>query len=681
MNSREYGNESISALKGAERVRKKTSAILGSSGLDGAKHTIYEIIGNATDEHLAGFGNKLLVARYEDGAVSVRDFGRGVPLGWNNGESNWNYILVYEELYAGGKYDDNQEILRQYEDNNDWANFRLEDHPYIIAVGTNGLGAAGTQCSSEYCTVRSYRTGEVSEMQYRSGEHILDELKVTPTTEPDGTFVKWKPDKEVFSDVNIPSSWIAKVCKDTAMITGMDVEYNDCGKVKEFKSSSLEEIMMEETGTMAKGSHFHHIVDEVGDICICFADIVIGKGGRGVEFFHNMVGIKGGTHSSAMDIALSEFFRECAKEEGISIRSSDYSGKISALVSTKANKNDYRGQTKDSVDNLYIQQCIYQCMYNLLKQEYAKGTDWLMEVIEEVKTNARNRIAVAEMSKSIREIEKSTSKRAKISQKFSPCEAYRDGDYASCEWFVVEGDSAGNQATVSRDSMHQCIQRIRGKSLNIYKASIAKLIANAEIKDIVVSLGCGVDLGIDEYETFDISKLKVSKIFWLTDADIDGLHIRMLLFVLFYKLFPELLYQGYVYIVEVPLYTIHMYTDEEIYVTTEEEMNKYKEEHGGEIRRISRFKGLGEMDPEDLWDTGLNPETRRTRQVKIDRNDSEVADVLEILFGKSTERRKQAILGGMMLEDLEEKMNSIDELVDYICSLDMSEVDVEEVEM
>ena len=201
--SNNYDDNSIGQLKGAERIRFRPEALLGSKGIDGARHTIYEIVGNASDEQMSGYGTSLDIALYEDGSISVRDYGRGVPLGWNEKEQAWNYYLIYEELYAGGKYGDSQEVLRDIEARNDWANFNIMDYSYLITVGLNGLGAAATQCTSEYCTVSSFRDGVKRTMKYRDGVHILEELLVEDTDESNGTFVHWKPDARVFTDVNI----------------------------------------------------------------------------------------------------------------------------------------------------------------------------------------------------------------------------------------------------------------------------------------------------------------------------------------------------------------------------------------------------------------------------------------------------------------------------------------------
>ena len=678
--SHEYGNDSISALKGAERIRTRPESMLGSNGLDGSKHTVIEIVGNATDEKLAGYGDRLDITLYDDGSISVRDYGRGVPLGWNEKEGAWNYFLIYEELYAGGKYDNNQEILKDIDKRNGWDSFRMEDHPYLITIGLNGLGAAASQYTSEHFEVISYRDGKASRMYYEKGVHVLDELEIFDTNEPNGTFIKWKPDKKVFKDVNIPAKWLDDLAKSLSYVAGFNTTFNNKGKLVEYNAKSLKDEMLSSVDNCIYAENFVHVTDEVGDICICQAEVVIGTAGRGTEFFHNRVEVKGGVHSSSLNTALWTFFNDIGSEVGIKIKEADYAGKFSIISSSLSNKMSLRGQTKDYLDDTYVLICLKDCIYDAIKTEYQKGTEWLLKIVDEVISNAQNRLAVQEMSKNLKEIEK-TTKRYKASNKFVSCESYRDGKVSETEYFIVEGDSAGGRVKTARNSLFQCYLAIRGKSLNVYKASIAQLIENKEIKDMIASLGCGIDLGLDDYESFDISKLKVGKIFFLADADIDGDHIKMLLFLIFYKLFPELLYQGYVYIIDTPLYSISLKnSNEPIYCMSDEELQEKREELGEHnIRSIDRFKGLGEMPEEDLWNTTLDPEKRHIRQIKIERNDMSLVDSLEILFGKSTERRKKAILGSM-IDGFEETIDEMTSLSEYIDKLGLDEsLEIEEI--
>lgn len=670
-----YDDNSISQLKGAERVRLRPEALLGSKGIDGARHTIYEIIGNASDEKLAGYGDSLDICLYEDGSISVRDYGRGVPLGWNEKEKNWNYYLIYEELYAGGKYESYQDVLHGI---TDWDNFKITDVPYLFKVGLNGLGAAATQCTSEYFTVISYRDGVSRRMDYKDGVHILDALVEEKTDEPNGTFIHWKPDKRVFSDVEIGSKWLDRLCKSLSYESGYNVTFDNKGSVKKYPASDIFEQVKEDTGFVVKGNKFHHVIDSEGDVCICYVDVAIGGAGRGSEFFHNKVEVKGGVHAEAVGSAVYNFLYELFKSEGRRMQSQDSSGKLSVIVSSLSNKVSYRGQTKDSLDDRYVFDCIFSCVQEVLDREYNMGSKWIMDLIEEVRQNIDNRVAIAELSKNLRDVEKA-SKQGKASEKFRSCESYGN-DPENTEFWIMEGDSAGNSFKYARDARYQCFLTIRGKSLNVFKAPLEKLLANKEIRDIISAVGCGVDLGIEEYASFDISKLRVGKIIFCSDADIDGKHIRVLLFLIFLRLFPELLYRGYVYIAMTPLHVIVLKDDTPVYCFSDEERDEKLKQYGGMsgVKAVNRFKGLGEVNANQLWETTVNPETRNLFQIKIDRDDTDIYDVVECLFGKSTDRRKRVILSSMLGEDYDDLMGSVDEYIDYVNKMDASDLEYEE---
>lgn len=660
----DYGNDSIDQLVGAERIRKLPATMLGSKGLRGAQHTVYEILGNVSDENISGYGDKVDITLYEDGSISIRDYGRGVPLGWNHKRKAWNYYLVYEELYAGGKYGKQQDILKGFEERGDWDKFNILDYPYIITVGMNGVGAAATQCSSEYCTVSSIKDGLKATMEFRDGKSIWEELKVEETDEETGTFVHWKPDARVFSDVNITGKWLDSLCRSSAYIMEMTVTFNNKGKISVYEKSTIEEKMTKEVGYCAYARNFTHGVDSEGDVVICYSDVAVGPGGFGSSFFNNKIEVNGGSHSSAVFSAEARFFEERGAEEGVKIKPADYSGLLSFIISTLTNKMSPRGQTKDSVDDFHIYQCAEENLYNILKTEWAKKTSWLVDVVGKAAQNARNREAVQRLSKNIREVEKVTRSTNKASNKFIPCDYYLDKKYEQVEYLIMEGDSAGNTVKGARDSRFQAIMKIRGKSLNVFKASIDKIIANAEIRDMIASLGCGVDLGIDDVETFDIKKLKAGKIFFVPDADIDGKHIAALLFLIFWRLFPELLYQGYVYLINAPLYVIHLKNDEFVFCRDEEDLATKKNEIGEyQIKEITRFKGLGEMEKDQLWSEILDPANRSVTQLKIDRDDTDIVDTLEVFFGKNTSRRKQAILGSMMGEEYNDITKSIEDII------------------
>ena len=679
---KEYGNESISQLKGAERVRLRPEALLGSRGIDGAKHTVWEIIGNSVDEQLSGHGDKIIIGIETDSSIFVRDYGRGIPMGWNPKEKRYNWELIFCELYAGGKYDKNQEILKDVDARNDWKNFRFSDHSFLVSIGLNGLGCAITQYSSEFCTVKSYRNGEVSHMEFAHGEPVFKELRVEKTSEPNGTYTHWKPDSQVFTDVNIPVKWLEGVARTLSYVAGIHVEFHKHGVICDFPAKSISDILKEEVGNVASTHDFEHIVDGEGDVCICDATVAIGPRGKGSEYFHNRVEVTGGSHSMGYSAALSDFFGFISSKEGIKIREADYSGKFSCIVSTLANKSSLRNQTKDSIDDMWIMQFLRTTIYNMLRREEERGTPWLEEIINSVIMDAKNRIAVAEMSKNLKEVQQAT-KRHKVSHKFSTCRSYEEGKAAETEFLIVEGDSAGGQVVASRDSRFQCMLPIRGKSLNVYKATIAQLVANREIRDMISILGSGVDLGIDDFESFNINKLKVGKVIFCADADADGKHINNLLFLIFIRLFPELIYNGHVYMAETPLYIINKKDGTTEYCMDNADLDRKRKEVGEfNIASIDRFKGLGEVDKEILWDSTLNPATRRLKQIKVDRGDTDMYDTLEVLFGKSTFQRKKVILGGMLGTDFDATLDEMVSVSEYIDGLGLNEgLEVEDIEV
>lgn len=679
----EYNDSSISQLKGADRVRKRPEALLGSSGIDGAIHTVQEIIGNATDEKLAGYGDKLVISYDEDGAITVRDYGRGVPLGWNEKEQAWNYHLIYAELYAGGKYDDNQAILRKVNESDGWSSFRLTDYPYLISIGLNGLGGACTQYTSEYFSVISYRNGKASRMDFEKGKEAFDELLVEDTDEPNGTEIRWKPDSEVFSDVNIPDKWFDHTCRALAYVSGFDVTLNIKGTVKEYKKNTIAGTMQEWCGASADNHAFRHIEDNSGDICICDVETAIGpaKGSKRQEYFHNKIAVHSGAHAMGVRSALSAFFYGVGQQAGIKISDVDYANQFSVIVSTLANKASLRNQTKDCIDDDWIMQLIGDTVYASLKDAQTKGVSWLQDIVDEAIQNAQNRLAVAEMSKQLKEVQKATTKH-KASNKFVTCRSYEDGKrVAETEFLIVEGDSAGGNVVQARDSDFQCLLKIRGKSLNVFKAPLVKLIENKEILDIISILGCGVDLHIDDFESFSMERLKVGKVIFCSDADVDGLHIRVLLFLIIYRLFPKLLSSGHVYIAETPLYVINKKDGTSVYCMDHHELVTKQEEIGSfSIRSIDRFKGLGECDPSVLWETTLCPKTRMLRQIVIDPEETDVYEALEILFGKSTDIRKEIILGSMLGTDYNDTMSGIDDILGYIEGLELNgDLQIEEV--
>ena len=678
-----YDDSSISALKGAERVRKRPEALLGSKGIEGALHGIVEIMGNALDEVSSGYGDRIDVQVYTDGSISIRDYGRGVPLGWNEKEQAWNWHLIYEETYAGGKYGDAQKELRAI---TDWSKFDYRAINYLFSVGLNGLGAAATQCSSEYFIVRSYRDGVMREMDYKEGNACLDELIEEKTSEPNGTFAKWKPDAQVFTDVNIPDDWVKRFCKQTSYVAEVEVHYIN-NRTKEDivfpKSNILDSLVGDGEGIYDE--RFTHDVDASGDVCLCVSRVAIAPrvGNTKDRYFNNMIPVKGGVHSDAVNTAMKEFFTARGKEQDIKVNLSDYSNLLSVVISTMANKVSYRGQTKDSLDDWYIYTCIKQNLTTQLDIEWKKQSPWIQEVVEKCLAQAQKRKEIEALSKTIKVAEKATKAR-ELPSKFTSCINYskRGSTKGEVELWICEGDSAKGSIEKARDATYQCLFPIRGKSRNVFKSTVEQILDNEEIKGIISILGCGVDIG-DE-ESFNIDNLRCDKIVFASDADVDGFHIRMLLFLIFYRLFPQLLYDGKVYIAETPRYMMTDINGDVHYCRDDHQRDLLIEKHGEDFfKKTDRFKGLGSVNASILRETTVQKGSRNLVQIKVDPDDMDIYDTIEVLFGRDTNRRKQAIMGALMeegTESFDEVMSRMGELVANFAFEEDDEMEIVEVE-
>lgn len=690
MNQKKYGNDSISILKGPDRVRLRPQVMLGSSHMAGAKHTVIEILGNALDEASSGFGTKLGIGIGEDYSIRIRDYGRGVPLGWNEKVNEWNYNLIFAELYAGGKYDEDggsQAFLKSL-DAEGWKTFRFEDYPNLASIGLNGLGGAATQYSAEWFVVHSYRDGKRSTMKYEKGYPILDELLIEDTDEENGTEILWKPDDEVFNnDTKIPEKWVRRLSENTAVVSGMDVTYtNRAGNVEFFEGTTVKDHLASKVGEVSSYKKIVHTTEaRTGDVLVCEANIVVGQvpaensGIAASKFYQNYVEVAGGSHQQGINSAFREFFEARTKDYGLRLKPDDFSGLLTAYVSARANKIDPEGQTKNSIEAEYIYEAIRQGTSSLLEREWARGAKWLAESVKHVIEVAQLRLQSEALRKKIREVNKVTSNKKALPDKFKSCRAYEKKDFSNVEIWVSEGDSASGGLAGARDGDTQALFPVRGKSLNLFKADIDRILDNAEVANIIQILGAGVDLGagLDEnYSLFDINKIRCSKFIIASDADVDGLHIRMLLTVLVWRLFPEIIRRGMLYIAETPLYSVGKGNNMHFFYAAEE-LDDYFDKNGGRGSvHVKRYKGLGTMNATDLHNSTMSKENRRLVQVQFDPDDPEIYDVFEVLFGKSTDTRRKAILASLLtgkegLEDVEETMGALEALV--------AETDVEDV--
>lgn len=675
-NLNSYDIDSLKKLKGAEPIRKRPASMLGSGGLDGAKHTFWEIVGNALDEISSGYGDRIEVKYYpEDGSISVRDFGRGVPLTWSEKEEDWGWSMVYNTLYAGGKMDDPKTVLIGFDD---WNNFKFSDYSYLASIGLNGVGAACSQFTSEYFDVVSYRDGKEYSMHFEKGYPAWEELHVSEQSQPNGTFVKWKPDSEVFTDVNITFAWLKTVCEDMSYVSGVDVILSDGKKEILYPASNIKKRLEERTGSYVAESTFLHHEDltdsdnNVVGVLVCEANVVMSEKGAGVRFFNNQVKVVGGVHEDYSRHAIVEFYKAKGKEAGVKLLDGDILGQYSMIITTLANEKSYRGQTKDSIDNEYIGEAIFYAIDRLLNNSWLKEEAWCTKILERAITAATIREAAKAAEAQIKEANKKINKPT-MPSKFVSCEAMLEGRYSEVELFIVEGDSAKGSTLAARDSRFQSILPIRGKSLNTAKASVERTLNNKEAVEIMNVIGAGMTVEEEGYSLFNMNNLKVGKVIIMTDADEDGKHIQTLQITFIYKYMRPLLDAGLVYLANPP-----KYHSNGVYYYTEEEFQKAREE-GKVGKNFDRYKGLGQMNAQVLWDTTMNPETRKLTQVKIEEGDFEFESAIEVMSGTDVSVRKQFVLDALMdgyenYEDSVEILNGILEEMEFEDELEIEEV-------
>lgn len=692
-----YDDNSIDQLEGAERVRDRPEATLGSDNIAGARHTIIEIIGNALDEANSGYGNQLDIVYYEDKSVSVRDYGRGVPMGYNEKKKRFNWDLIYNEMYAGGKYGDSQKKLAEF----DWSQkidlkTFVRQFNYLLSVGLNGLGGACTQYTSEFFEVKSYRDGKCFSMSFKGGYPILptvDEngnllskrdayfsaLKVEDSNEPRGTFVHWKPDIEVFSDVDFGADWLRTTVGDMLQITGLRLNFENrlTGEKEVVDAGGLTELVKQkfkghilsskdddgnykciDVDTYTHGNTMHRNKNSIYVLFVQAKIVPVNKEYT-PQCYHNSVPTSGGSQHNGIMNAIASFFVNAIPDMKLDYR--DYAGKLGVVLSSFSNIVSYKGQTKDETDNSFIQDFCYKAVYDTLMLEYKKGNKLLIDAVAETRKDAETRIAIKEYEKQVRQVKKSAKQ--KPPTKFVSCKNYDRKNYAEVELWLTEGDSASTSCEGARDKLFQALLPVRGKLLNVLKAPMRKILDNNIIRNIFSVLGVVMDIGDD---LFDINDLKVGKIIIATDADEDGYQIRVLLFLVFYKLAPKLIQEGKVYIAETPLYSAMLPTGKKVYIKTKRELQELEAEYG--TLTTTRFKGLGESNAEQLSETTMSPQTRTLTPLTLDFNDECSKQIIDTLFGVDEINQRKAILtsmlGGNVAELMEENLNMLKEIED-----------------
>ena len=640
----EYGNESISQLKGEDRVRKRPAVIFGSDGLEGCEHAVFEILSNAIDEARAGNGNIITLTRYLDKSIECEDFGRGCPVDWNPVEQRYNWELVFCELYAGGKYKNN------------------DGGDYEYSLGLNGLGSCATQYASEYMDVTVRRDGKKYTLHFEKGR-IAGEMKVEPTDrKKTGTDIRWRPDLEVFTDIDIPVEYYRETLRRQAVVNA-GVTFRLRNEVAQGKFETqdflyengildyVQEIAGEE---VLNAPHFISAERRGRDradkdeykvklsAAFCFSVKV-----NLIEYYHNSSWLEHGgapekavrsAFVSAVDAYIKKVGKYQKNESKITFQ--DVADCLVLVTNCFSTQTSYENQTKKAITNRFIQEAMTEFFREQLEIYFIEHKAEADRVADQVLINKRSR----EQAESARlNIKKKLTGSMDISnrvQKFVDC---RSRDVSRREIYIVEGDSALGACKLSRDAEFQGIMPVRGKILNCLKADYGRIFKSDVITDLVKVLGCGVETSkhVKELPAFELDNLRWSKVIICTDADVDGFQIRTLILTMLYRLTPTLIREGYVYIAESPLYEIES-GGKTWFAYSEREKAKILEEIGTNRASINRSKGLGENDPDMMWLTTMNPDTRRLIRV-MPEDVERTAQVFDLLLGDDLQGRKRHI--------------------------------------
>ena len=640
-----YGNESISALKGADRVRKRPGVIFGSDGLEGCEHAVFEIMSNAIDEAREGHGSLITVTRFLDRSIQVEDQGRGCPVDWNEKEQKYNWELVFCELYAGGKYGG-------------------DGDNYEYSLGLNGLGSCATQYASEYFDASVWRDGFKYTLHFEKGENVGG-LHKEPTDrgKKTGSTFRWKPDLEVFTDIDIPVDYYTDVMKRQAVVNaGVPFRFREETSAGRFSTTDFRydngildyvtELAGEESLTQPVFWQTERKGRDRADkpeykvklsVSFCFSNRV-----SVVEHYHNSSWLEhGGSPEKAMKSAFVSALDAYLKQQNkyqkneAKISFNDIQDALVLVSNNFSTQTSYENQTKKAINNKFVQEAMTDFLRAQLEVYFIENPQDAQRIAEQVLINKRSR-ETAERTRL--NIKKKLSGSMDISnrvQKFVDC---RTKDVSRRELYIVEGDSAMGAVKLSRDAEYQGIMPVRGKILNCLKADYAKIFKSEIITDLLKVLGCGVevkDKHVKDLAAFDLENLRWNKVVICTDADVDGFQIRTLILTMLYRLTPTLIQKGYVYIAESPLYEITC-KEKTWFAYSDKEKTDIVAELEGKKYDIQRSKGLGENEPDMMWLTTMNPATRRL--IKVMPEDVErTAYFFDLLLGDDLQGRKSHI--------------------------------------
>lgn len=641
---KDYGNDSITMLKGADKVRKRPAVIFGSDGLDGCEHSVFEVISNSIDEARAGFGNKIVITYYKNHDIEVEDFGRGCPVDFNNNEKRYNWELVYCELYAGGKYDSNAES-------------------YEYSLGLNGLGLCATQFSSQFMDVEIIRDGFRYNLHFEKGNNVGGLKKEPSRKKQTGTKTRWRPDLEVFTDINIPRDFFFDILKRQAVVNPgilflfrMENAAGDFEETEFYYENGITDYVAEVAGEDVLTSIQHWTAEKKGkdredkpeykvklDVALIFSNKV-----KLTEYYHNSSFLE---HGGSPDEAVKRGFTAqidsyiksvngYQKNES-KIKYEDIEECLVLVSSSFSTQTSYANQTKKAITNKFIREAMTEFLRHQLEIYFIENPDEAKKIAEQVLLNKRSRENAEKTRLNMKKKLTGTIDLANSVEKFVDC---RTKDVTRREIYIVEGDSALGSVKLARDAEFQAVIPIRGKILNCLKAEYSKIFKSDIITDLIKVLGCGVEVSSKankELSTFDINNFRWNKIVICTDADVDGFQIRTLVLTMLYRLTPTLIEEGYVYIAESPLFEIT--TKEKTYFAyTEQEKQRILEQIGTKKHTIQRSKGLGENEPDMMNLTTMNPDTRRLIKVTSD-DIRESAEIFEMLLGDDLQGRKDYI--------------------------------------
>lgn len=659
MCAKKYGNESITALKGADRVRKRPEVMFGSKGIDGCQHSMFEILSNSIDEAREGFGDVIKITRFMDHSIEVEDFGRGIPVDYNEREKKYNWELVFCELYAGGKYKNNSGGDYQY------------------SLGLNGLGACATQYSSEYMDVTILRDGFKYELHFEKGENIGGLKKTEFRHRHTGSKTRWKPDMEVFTDIDIPLDFYRDVLKKQAVVnSGIKFIFRNEIKRGEFQEeefyyeNGIVDYMKELTGGKEFSSIHYVEAERQGQdrddlpeyklkmsFAFCFANEF-----STTEYYHNSSFLEyGGSPDKAVRnafvYAIDRYLKDNNKynKSESKIQYSDVQDSLVLVSNSYSTMTSYENQTKKAINNKFIQDAMTEFLREQIGIYFIENKVDADKISNQVLVNKRSRETAEKTRINVKKKLGGNLDVTNRIKKFVDC---RSKDVSKREVYIVEGDSALGSCKLGRDSEFQAIIPIRGKILNCLKAEYNRIFSSEVIIDLLRVLGCGVEIKTKHNKnlnSFDINNLRWNKVIICTDADVDGYHIRTELLTMLYRLVPSLIEQGYVYIAESPLYEINSGKNT-YFAFNEQEKADILKKIGEKKYTIQRSKGLGENQPDMMWRTTMNPETRRLIKVMPD-DVEKTKEVFDLLLGDNLSGRKEHIaLEGHKYIDLTDVM-------------------------